>query len=701
MTSVNTSNWTALQDLVNNPDGDPLSIQNIAECKDSLPTDTQPLWMLNYDGKDKFYIGPEPRNLTINELSNSANNILQKGYSHVCYSKTPEADGTYPLTVYKPPVMNPTVAKSAAETGGVATCTDGNKSAFDIGPLTAQQSAYLESKLSQYGGTASIVCKKTTADGGAIYWLNSKLSRWNELIDGISSDIEKGNTPAYLLKDPATDLLQELKDTRAGIPAYISQQGSEKADKDRGAQSLLTKIMIGLFALAAYSGVRQLVTDIKGRLKGRVKTTNFSEVIRRRIATNPRYDVTGRDAEARAAWEMTNTLDYRHLIIDAPTGEGKDVTVEKMIIMKERGDPVVPARFRNAPVFKINAAEFQANTMFRGNVADKVTEIAARARKGPVIYYISEIDLIFLSGVSSSGDSEAVGKLLLDLVEDPVIRNNLILIGTTSRGQQMLTRYPDLQRRFNWPNIHSFSLSEIVNIIDSGWTKTQYEQSYGVRIPREAVEAAARLAEAYYRPSMETPMPRFDAIKKILEDAVKMASSARTGVVSIENVIAATEVRCGQTLDRAAVDRTLATDINVFNPQFTPIQESAWNPTGQAATETNIFTDLLKNDPQLQYLTLGLSNAEVAEYGRWLNAEWTALSVGERAVIMSAPGSYKIWVVDMSKMLQSGSRAEGIEAERAEDKDKKKKEKTEKEKTAEDPAKGADHTMGPDGIHGK
>jgi hypothetical protein len=299
--------------------------------------------------------------------------------------------------------------------------------------------------------------------------------------------------------------------------------------------------------VSAYFG-HMLFKMIKDRLTGRVVTTDYDKIVDKRLKDNSEYDIKGRDLEARTAWRMASKKSgYVNIMIDAPTGEGKDVIVEKMIIMKEKGDPVVPEQFRKARVMKINAAEFQSGTQYRGNVADKVAEIARAARKGPVIFYMSEIDLVFLSGGTMSGDTESPGKLILDLVDDPAIKRNLLIIGTTSRGKKMLERYPDLQRRFNWPEVRLFSLETMIDVMD-GPATAQLAREYDVKISPEAVEAAARMGEAYYRPAQQGKTgavpPRFAAVTAVLETAVQIASEEKSLDLKLDHIIRATDELC-------------------------------------------------------------------------------------------------------------------------------------------------------------
>lgn len=526
--------------------------------------------------------------------------------------------------------------------------------------LTQADADYLSGKFTSHDRMAGCFLQGQGPDhnGMTQYWLTTspeilgglnegQLHFVNGVIDKINDDIRAGQVPAGI---GATDILTSLINIGGqsqyvqGVRAQRAQrEDSERIREQQERDALHNKILMGIFLFVIAA---PLLKALRQKITGRVRTTDFGETIRSRIlaerAAGRSYDVLGRDREARDAWVMTDTASYRNIMVDAPTQVGKDEVVRKMIIMKEmaalglsdRGP--IPEEFVNAKVVKINAAEFQRGTSLRGNVADKVAEIADWARKGPVIVYVSEIDLILLSGGSSidadgrpSSNTESPGKLLLDLLgEDSApeswihrtlrripgvgrffkppttgIRDNIIMIGTTSRYQEVLEKYPDLQARFNQLRIDNLHLSEMVNVIYDGMTRTEYETRYRVKISKDIVDAAARIAEQLYRPVTTRTdrytgearnLNRFPAAKQILEGAAKIARArirASTGSgaatqpndVTIEDVIKSTEQRIGMTLDRAKVDALLRVE-NIDSIELPdnepPTQRRAGGPRG-------------------------------------------------------------------------------------------------------------------------
>jgi len=326
---------------------------------------------------------------------------------------------------------------------------------------------------------------------------------------------------------------------------------------------------------------------------------------------------------------MLDDPDFPHLIIDANSGEGKDMTVLEMVRLQVAGDPSVPKRFRDIPVKRISASDFHSGTNLRGQVADKVKEIFQNAEKGPVIIYISEIDNVFLGGGSSSGDSESVAKLILDKLEDPVIRKNLTIIGTTSRGDKMIASYPDLKRRFNWPKLSSMKLSEVSEAL-SGAPRRKFQKWSGVEIGDAQLDLASRLAEKYYRSADGTP--RFTAIEHVIKDAMRLARGEGVSEVTDEHVIQATEKRAALSIDRGIIKDLRSTPINSLMVDVeigTSVASSLEN------SELLEVERSLRNGRVLKGMTLGLSDGAVNSLAKDMVRRWSTLSMGERAAIIS------------------------------------------------------------------
>lgn len=300
------------------------------------------------------------------------------------------------------------------------------------------------------------------------------------------------------------------------------------------------------------------------QIKQFLKRTQFvdaEERIRKILKADPTYDIFGRDQIAEDIWHMTDMYDpltgelqHRGVIINAPTREGKDFIVEKMILMKVRGDEAVPEKFRDAQVRKIAIAELISDSKYRGSVADKVKEIKELASKRPIILWISEIDKVFEHGRGSEGSSEEVAGLLLDTLEEPDVKENLIILGTTSRGEGMLASRPDLQGRFNWPVIERFTTEQAVEVLRLSYERRMRAGNATLEMQPETFKTTFELVEHFVRPRTQEKdgkaMPPFPAVNKTLSIAATYAKETGSGELTSAHVLAAAESISGQTIDR-------------------------------------------------------------------------------------------------------------------------------------------------------
>ncbi|MBT3182758.1 MAG: AAA family ATPase [Deltaproteobacteria bacterium] len=391
----------------------------------------------------------------------------------------------------------------------------------------------------------------TGPNGERQYTFMLDYSRMQSILNAIETADLTG-----ISSEKIAELKAYLTDVRDQTPAGISKAGFEKndANMDRMEAQGNKTLYLMLAGQLLFIGVimREDVKKGWNWLTGKgLKGEDYRKHIQGILKANPQFKIIGRMEEAKEAWGRTDNPDFRGIIIDAGTGEGKDATADAMLVLKEQGDASVPKDVVDAPVVRIGAADFQSNTKYRGTVADKVSLLKRLAKKGPVVVYISEIDLIFASGTTSDGESENVSKLLLSTLEDPAVKKNLVIIGTTSRGGMytpragdrldgkttMLDANSDLERRFNWLKLHTYSLQEVIDITtaDNSPFRSKYADFYKVDIPKDVMEAVVKVAEHHYRGEHST-LARFPAVEQVINATCRKARNSGSPTVTMDHV---------------------------------------------------------------------------------------------------------------------------------------------------------------------
>jgi len=281
--------------------------------------------------------------------------------------------------------------------------------------------------------------------------------------------------------------------------------------------------------VSAYFG-RMMYKEIKEKFIGRVKPSSVDDELKAKLEEHPEYDILGRDREAKAFWRKAGKkIGFKNILINAPTGVGKDIVVEKALLMKIKQDPAVPKEWRDAKVLAVDCGEVMKGAELRGKVGQAALEIVDTMPKkqgGKVIIWMKEADILLSFGATSKDNAETPGKIFLSYLEKKYQRENVLFVLTTSRGKELLSEYPDLQRRTNAVIVEEFSTEKIIEIA-SGPKKAMYEKLYGVEMDPKAVEQTMRIAEGLYRPELmrrngET-LARFPAFDAVLEEAFVIA----------------------------------------------------------------------------------------------------------------------------------------------------------------------------------
>ncbi len=464
---------------------------------------------------------------------------------------------------------------------------------------------------------------------------------------GISGSGQKFQTEQF---EKQMEASQKMSESQLAV-------AREQMDQMAMWQKLAIILQLFFIGIIGWDRFVQAYKKITGK---ELNVSDFRKTVKGMLEMNPNLEMTGRVEEAREAWRRTDTPGFRGIIFDELPREGKDSAALEMLILKEKRDPSVPKDMLDAPVYKINAAEFQSDTKYRGTVADKVAKVRKLVERNQAVVYISEIDLIFASGGTSDGASEQVGKLMLDLLEDPVMQKNLVIIGTTSRGgrftptsemrpdgmRTMIEIFPDLDGRFNWVKIHRYSLAEVIEIatVENSSVKKKYSDFYRVEIPNEIMEASAKAGEHFYRANNPT-LARFPAFTQVIENACRMARDSGSKIVTMDHVSASISE-----ITKTSISVEALTEVAKMS--VAEVEKPLWDGTAEGlrtfkatAAEKPLFDvdawfeEILRTDPMFGAEVESYSELE-KDFARRITdrsvAYWESLSKAEKIQFIKA-----------------------------------------------------------------
>lgn len=381
-------------------------------------------------------------------------------------------------------------------------------------------------------------------------------------------------------------------------------QGELTKDDDRMLLIIISSVIGAVSGLmvSIYFG-EMLYQKAKAKFFGRIKAKSVDERLKDKLKESPDYDILGRDKEANDIWmSARKKKGFKNVLINAPTGVGKDVAVEKALLMKVKNDPAVPKEWRDATVLEIKAGEVMKEAELRGKVgqaAIEIVETLPKRHKGKVIIWIKEADVMLMFGATAKDSTETPGKLFLSYLEEKYQMENVLFVLTTSRGKEMLSAYPDLGRRTNTVFIDEFKSEQIIEIA-KGPVRAEYEKLYGIEVSDKALEQAMRLAEGEYRPKVVDnngePLGRFPAFDSVLERAFLIADQEGATEINLDILARATGALCNTTVD----------------PETAPIKEILEMPLDQLEKRAAEQMKAKKMDSQMDPFIAQMESARLA-----------------------------------------------------------------------------------------
>ncbi|MEX0621947.1 MAG: ATP-dependent Clp protease ATP-binding subunit [Candidatus Woykebacteria bacterium] len=171
-------------------------------------------------------------------------------------------------------------------------------------------------------------------------------------------------------------------------------------------------------------------------------------------------------------------------------GVGKTAIVEGLaqrIVQKE-----VPQKFFDTRLISLDINALVAGTRFRGDFEERLLGIIDEIKEGGnVILFIDEIQTIVGAG-GAGGALDAA-----NILKPTLARGELRCIGATTAEEyaEYIEEDAALERRFQPIYVEEPDAKTTVSILEG--LKHKYESYHGVRIRRNAIEAAVKLAQRY------------------------------------------------------------------------------------------------------------------------------------------------------------------------------------------------------------
>ncbi|QKT02364.1 ATP-dependent Clp protease ATP-binding subunit ClpA [Ectothiorhodospiraceae bacterium 2226] len=172
-------------------------------------------------------------------------------------------------------------------------------------------------------------------------------------------------------------------------------------------------------------------------------------------------------------------------------GVGKTALAEGLA--KKIVDDDVPEVLENCTVYALDLGALLAGTKYRGDFEKRFKAVIGQLKRDSgAILFIDEIHMIIGAGAASGGVMDAS-----NLIKPVLSSGQLKCIGSTTYQEYrgIFEKDRALARRFQKIDIAEPTVEETVQILEG--LKTRFEEHHSVRYTRQALRAAAELADRY------------------------------------------------------------------------------------------------------------------------------------------------------------------------------------------------------------
>lgn len=178
-------------------------------------------------------------------------------------------------------------------------------------------------------------------------------------------------------------------------------------------------------------------------------------------------------------------------IVVGEAGVGKSALIEGLALRIIAGQ--VPDKLRNTELMTLDLGALQAGAAVKGEFEKRFKGIMAEVKQSPVpiILFIDEAHTLIGAGNQQGGLDVS------NLLKPALARGELKTIAATTWGEykKYIEKDAALSRRFQLVKVTEPTADEAVVILRG--LRTVYEESHGVLIDDEALQAAARLSDRY------------------------------------------------------------------------------------------------------------------------------------------------------------------------------------------------------------
>ena len=293
---------------------------------------------------------------------------------------------------------------------------------------------------------------------------------------------------------------------------------------------------VGLNLEVLRETIMSLLSPAKGKSREKSQTPALDTFGRdlTLLAEEKQLDpVIGRETEIERVVQILCRRTKNNPVLIGEPGVGKTAIVEGLAQQIVNND--IPEILGKKRIISLDLAALVAGTKYRGQFEERLQAVIKELQKSKeVIIFIDELHTLVGAG-AAEGSIDAS-----NMLKPSLSRGEIQCIGATTMDEyrKHIEKDGALERRFQTIFVNAPTLEETIQIING--LKYKYESHHNARFTRDAVVAAARLADQYIS-DRNLPDKAIDVIDEAGSKARMKASKHPDSLRQIENRIEALE----------------------------------------------------------------------------------------------------------------------------------------------------------------
>ncbi|TET61722.1 ATP-dependent Clp protease ATP-binding subunit [Candidatus Aerophobetes bacterium] len=200
--------------------------------------------------------------------------------------------------------------------------------------------------------------------------------------------------------------------------------------------------------------------------------------------------VIGREREAERMIHILSRKTKNNPVLIGEAGVGKTAVVEGLAQKIVQGQ--VPDNLKGKRLLALSLGGAVAGTKYRGEFEKRIQKVISEVTSsGDVILFVDELHTLVGAGAAEGAIDAS------NILKPALAKGEIQCIGATTLDEyrKYVEKDKALERRFQPITVGEPTVEETVEILEG--LRERYEEYHGVKITREAIEAAARLSDRY------------------------------------------------------------------------------------------------------------------------------------------------------------------------------------------------------------